>query len=94
MGAYLDWLGATDGLAFEDYDALWRWSTDDPDAFWRSLWGFFEVSSTTPSVGLANGRMPGASWFPGATLNYAAQALRVPGRRDDDVVVLPLRRST
>ena len=23
---YLDWLQATRGLAFSDYDALWRWS--------------------------------------------------------------------
>ena len=32
--------------------------------------------------------MPGATWFPGATLNYAEQALRLPGRGPDDVVIV------
>ena len=31
--------------------------------------------------------MPGARWFPGATLNYAEHVLRAPGRADDDVIV-------
>ena len=31
--------------------------------------------------------MPGARWFPGATLNYAEHVLRAPGRGDDDVIV-------
>ena len=34
--------------------------------------------------------MPGARWFPGATLNYAEHVLRMPGRADDDPVVLAL----
>lgn len=32
--------------------------------------------------------MPGAQWFPGATLNYAENVLRMPGRADDDAVVI------
>jgi acetoacetyl-CoA synthetase len=37
---------------------------------------------------LADASLPGARWFPGATLNYAEHALRMPGRAPDDVVVL------
>src|SRR5262249_7063587 len=37
---------------------------------------------------LIDARMPGARWFPGATLNYAEHALRLPGRAGDDVVVI------
>jgi len=88
IGAYLEWLAEREDLAFDAYDALWRWSTREPDAFWRSVWAFFEVSPTTPDVGLAQARMPGARWFPGATLNYAAHALRLASRADDDVVVI------
>jgi acetoacetyl-CoA synthetase len=88
IGAYLGWLAEREDLAFDDYDALWRWSTREPDAFWRSVWAFFEVAPTTPDLGLAEARMPGARWFPGATLNYAAHALRLANRADDDVVVI------
>ena len=27
-----------------DYDALWRWSVDDLEAFWAAIWEFFEVA--------------------------------------------------
>jgi acetoacetyl-CoA synthetase len=88
IGRYLDWLETSQGLPFDDYEALWRWSTGDPDAFWRSIWSYFEVSPATPAIGLADARMPGATWFPTTTLNYAEQVLRLPGRAADDVVVI------
>ena len=31
---YLRWLAAR-GLRFDDYEALWRWSVSDLDAFWN-----------------------------------------------------------
>ena len=74
---YQNWLAEKRGLAFESYDALWRWSVGDLDAFWQSIWDYFELSSPTPqSAVLANGRMPGARWFPGAQFNYARQVFR------------------
>jgi acetoacetyl-CoA synthetase len=66
------WLEAERGLAFDDYDALWRWSVDDLDGFWRAIWGFFDVQADgDPSPVLASREMPGARWFPNASLNYA-----------------------
>jgi acetoacetyl-CoA synthetase len=79
---YLRWLREQRGLDFSAddpaaYDALWRWSTTDLDAFWRSVWDFFDVQSPTPfGAVLAESRMPGARWFPGAQVNYAQQAFR------------------
>lgn len=73
--AYLTWLQSR-GREFPDYHSLWRWSVDDPDGFWRSIWDYFEVGPTPPGPALADDRMPGASWFPGTTLNYAEQVLR------------------
>lgn len=74
---YQQFLADTRGLRFDDYDALWRWSVDELDAFWRSIWDFFELRSETPfEAALCEDRMPGAVWFRGATLNLAAQALR------------------
>ncbi|MCO1598718.1 acetoacetate--CoA ligase [Micromonospora sp. RHAY321] len=89
IGGYLRWLREHRGLDFADYDALWRWSVTDLDAFWRSIWDHFEVvSHTPPTATLAERGMPGARWFPGATLNYAENVLRMPGRADDDPVVI------
>lgn len=74
---YQDWLARERGLRFADYDALWRWSTTDLDAFWQSIWDYFGLSSPTPHTAvLARNVMPGAQWFPGAQVNYAQQVLR------------------
>ncbi|WP_332777570.1 acetoacetate--CoA ligase [Polaromonas sp.] len=74
---YRNWLSETRGLSFDSYDALWRWSTTDLDAFWQSVWDYFELQSPTPhSAVLAERRMPGAQWFPGAQVNYAQQVFR------------------
>jgi acetoacetyl-CoA synthetase len=89
MGAYQSWLAAERLLEFDGYDGLWRWSVDEPGAFWQSIADFFEVGwHAPPSIALADERMPGAVWFPGATLNYAEQVLRMPGRGLDEVVVI------
>ena len=74
---YQDWLERERGLRFADYDALWRWSTTELDAFWQSIWDYFDLRSPTPHTAvLATNRMPGARWFPGAQANYARQVLR------------------
>ncbi|KOX09132.1 acetoacetyl-CoA synthetase [Micromonospora sp. NRRL B-16802] len=89
IGGYLRWLREHRGLDFADYDALWQWSVTDLDGFWRSIWDHFEVvAHTPPTATLAERAMPGARWFPGATLNYAENVLRMPGRADDDAVVI------
>jgi acetoacetyl-CoA synthetase len=78
---YQHWLARERGLSFASYDDLWRWSTTDLDGFWRSIWDYFDIQSPTPLVAgagqaLADDRMPGARWFPGAQVNYAQQVLR------------------
>lgn len=89
IGTYLRWLSTHRGLDFADYDELWRWSVTDLPAFWQSIWDHFEVVSHTPATAtLAERSMPGARWFPGATLNYAENVLRTPGRGDADPVVI------
>ena len=81
MGRYLAWLNETRGLDLRSYDDAWRWSVDEPGRFWRSVWDHFEViAHLPPRDSLAGGAMPGAHWFPGATLSYAEHALRLPGR--------------
>ena len=89
VGRYLDWLQSSGGPRLRSYDEAWRWSVDQPGRFWRSIWEHFDVIARDQPIGdLVDARMPGARWFPGATLNYAEHALRLPGRRDADVVVI------
>ena len=89
MGRFLTWLGAGRGPHLDDYDAAWRWSVDDPGAFWTALATFFGVRWATPPVRpLASALMPGARWFPGATLNYAEHLLAMPGRAGTDEVLV------
>ncbi len=89
IGAYLRWLEAERGLAFGDYAALWDWSVRDPAAFWESVWHYFEIRARTPyDAVLPDAAMPGARWFPGATLNYAEHALHLAARSPDDSVIL------
>ncbi len=89
MGRYIAWLASKRALRFDGYDELWRWSVDEPGAFWQSIADFFSVRwHGAPTGALPEVRMPGADWFPGGTLNYAEQALRLPGRGPDDVVVI------
>jgi acetoacetyl-CoA synthetase len=60
-----------------DYRQLWRWSVDEPAAFWGSLWDYFGVlGERGDGPVLAGDRMPDVTWFPGANLNYARNALR------------------
>jgi acetoacetyl-CoA synthetase len=84
---YMDWLRADRGLGFEDYEALWTWSTEAPDAFWASLWEFFEIEADgDPSPVLGSRGMPGAEWFPNTSLNYAEHIFR--GKDDAGAAIL------
>ena len=77
IGRYLSWLAEHRGLAFDDYPALHRWSVEDLDGFWSSIWEFYGVRAHTPYERVLGRReLPGARWFPGATLNYAEHAHR------------------
>ena len=69
--------GSLAASAARDYHDLWQWSVDQPPAFWGSLWDYFDVlGERGDGPVLTGGPMPDATWFPGATLNYARNALR------------------
>lgn len=68
---------ARSGHDLTGYRDLWSWSVSDLDAFWSSIWTFFDVQADgDPAVVLADDVMPGARWFPDVRLNYAEHALR------------------
>ena len=68
-------------LASADYSTLHAWSIEHPEEFWVSVWEFGDVRGEMGStVVIDREKMPGAQWFPEATLNFAENLLR---RRDD-----------
>jgi len=75
LGAFAAWLSQR-GMRFDDYHSLWRWSTEEIEAFWGAVWEYFDVGTKDADVVLRERRMPGAKWFPGAELNYAQEMLR------------------
>jgi acetoacetyl-CoA synthetase len=83
---YREWLNETRGLALGGYAELWQWSVDELEEFWASIWEFFGVEASEPYERvLVSREMPGAQWFPGARLSYAAHVFR--GRDDDEVAI-------
>ncbi|GAA2512065.1 acetoacetate--CoA ligase [Streptomyces thermolineatus] len=73
------------------YHALHRWSVEHNEAFWQAVVDWFDVRFTTePDAVLADASMPGATWFPGATLNYAQHLLRTaddPARAGEPALI-------
>jgi acetoacetyl-CoA synthetase len=68
------------------YADLWQWSVDQPEAFWSKLWDFCGVIGEKGHEILVDGnKMPGARWFPQASLNFAENLLQI--RDDSDAVV-------
>ncbi|MFJ5381268.1 acetoacetate--CoA ligase [Cupriavidus sp. CER94] len=80
LAAFMHWLRRERALDFRDYASLWQWSVSDIEAFWQAIVDYFDVRFDTPaSAVLAQRTMPGARWFPGATLNYVQQVFRHAG---------------
>ena len=65
------------GREFAGYADLHRWSIEDRAGFWSLVWEFCGVIGERGERVLIDGdSMPGASFFPDATLNFAENLLR------------------
>jgi acetoacetyl-CoA synthetase len=73
ISAFMKWLERK-GRPFHGYDDLWRWSVDDLEGFWGSVWKYYEVADADYPV-LQDRRMPGARWFEGSEVNFAKRVL-------------------
>ena len=72
--------GAGPLSGFED---LHRWSIDHRDEFWNLVWDFGGITGEKgPRVLVDGDRMPGASFFPDAKLNFAENLLKKRGAGD------------
>ena len=68
---------------FDSYDELHRWSVSSIEEFWLSLCAFCDVrlGGEAEAVLSQPGDMMSATWFDGATLNFAEHLLRHEGAR-------------
>lgn len=86
LTAYIDHLRAQ-GVNVAAYPELWRWSVDDLEGFWNSIFDYFGVEyDGERGPALASSEMPGADWFPGVRLNWAERAFA--GKDDEAVAIL------
>ncbi|MCC5854885.1 MAG: acetoacetate--CoA ligase [Idiomarina sp.] len=61
----------------DDYAQLHAWSVKEKESFWSYLWDYFKVIGHKGNTVLADPeKMPGATWFPEAQLNFAENLLR------------------
>jgi acetoacetyl-CoA synthetase len=83
LTAFASRISAKHGVDVAAYGALWRWTLDHKWDFWREVWDYTHViGHRGERVLLEADRMPGAQWFPDATLNFAQNLLE--RRRADD----------
>jgi acetoacetyl-CoA synthetase len=74
---FRQWLAINRGRKSADYADLQRWSATEITDFWGAIWSFFDIAAYSPQkCVLVEESMPGAQWFPGATLNYVDQIFR------------------
>jgi len=76
LNNYQNWLLKHHNLKFSNYHELWKWSVDNIEDFWESVWNYFKITSNSPYKRVLSGAMPDCKWFEGATLNYAEHIFR------------------
>ena len=80
--AGMDWQG--------NFQALWRWSTDQNATFWDLFWDWHGVIGDKGDRLIEDeSAMPGARFFPDARLNYAENML---AEADDRLAISALAR--
>lgn len=72
--------GERSGLSLTDPNALHEWSITDREGFWSAVWDFCGVRGEKGARIIENrDAMPGARFFPDATLNFAENLLSRTG---------------
>ena len=92
LGHFLTWLSDQGHGEFATYEQAWSWSVAHPTRFWAAIRDYFDLDVEGERAVLELGDasptgLPGARWFPDATLN-AAQIILGASGQSDDVVAL------
>ena len=85
MGRFLERIAAREGISFATFEDAWQWSIDNLETFWADVIDEFDIILHSPYERiLVSRQMPGAEWLPGATLNYAENAVSALRARGDN----------
>ena len=87
MRDYMQLVNQKFGLSLKKYSQLYDWSIEKAEDFWGSFWEYSQIIHHSPYSQVVDdlGKMPGAKWFDGATLNFAENLLC---HRDDKIAIL------
>ena len=86
MMDYMQLVNQKFGLSLKKYSQLYDWSIEKAEDFWGSFWEYSQIIHHSPYSQVVDdlGKMPGAKWFDGATLNFAENLLR---HRDNKIAI-------
>jgi acetoacetyl-CoA synthetase len=84
--AFFKWVADKTGLQFPDYHDLWKWSVDQPENFWDSIWNYFEIQHDGNYSKVLSGSMPKVKWFEGTRLNYAEHIFRKASEKNPAII--------
>jgi acetoacetyl-CoA synthetase len=76
MSHFMRWLTVRGTAAVDGYGELWEWSITEVEAFWESVWQYFDVRGSSYESVLPQRGMPGARWFTESSLSYAQHVFR------------------
>ena len=86
MMDYIQFVNQKFGFSLKDYSQLYDWSIEKAEDFWGSFWEYSQIIHYSPYSQVVDdlGKMPGAKWFDGATLNFTENLLRY---RDNKIAI-------
>jgi acetoacetyl-CoA synthetase len=84
---FMEYVNGRFQMELTDYPDLYGWSVRNIPEFWAAIWDFMDVihSRGYDEVVDDPAKMPGATWFSGARLNFAENLLRY---RDDEPAIV------
>ena len=88
VAAFMHYLYQSVDVKVADYETLWRWSVEQPEVFWKTVWDFAGVIGEPGErvlIRTDEKEMLGATWFPDARLSYAENLMR-PSANPDALV--------
>ena len=81
-------ISSENSIILKDYSELHKFSIEDQETFWRTIWEDMELQGVQGEVALENPQlMPGAKFFPKGRINFAKNCL-VNDQADEGVAII------
>jgi acetoacetyl-CoA synthetase len=89
LSRFIEFVNQKYDKSFREYPELYEWSIGDIPAFHGAIWEHYQVIHSQPYFEVVRDldQMPGATWFPGAWLNFAENLLRYRDEQEAIVFV-------